>query len=94
MVGSVSPIAFGFIGSDLAPQGDRGQFVIKIELPRDVTIEQTNRAAYKAENALRSSPLVETVFTTVGAEENGQSQARLADLRVKMIPHNERNIYF
>ena len=92
LIGSVSLIAFDFIGSDLAPQGDQGQFVIKIELPRDVTIEQTNQAAYKAENALRSSPLVETIFTTVGAEENGQPQARLADLRVKMIPHNERNI--
>jgi HAE1 family hydrophobic/amphiphilic exporter-1 len=92
LVGSVSLIAFGFIGSDLAPQGDQGQFVIKIELPRDVTIEQTNQAAYRAENILRSSPLIETVFTTVGAEENGQPQARLADLRVKMVPHNERSI--
>jgi HAE1 family hydrophobic/amphiphilic exporter-1 len=92
LIGSVSLIAFGFIGSDLAPQGDQGQFVIKIELPRDVTIEQTNQVTYKAENVLRSSPLVETVFTTVGAEENGQPQARLADLRVKMIPHNKRTI--
>lgn len=91
-VGSVSLIAFGFIGSDFAPLGDQGQFVIKMELPRDVSIEQTNQAAYKAENILRSSPLVETVFTIVGAEENGQSQVRLADLRVKMIPHNKRNI--
>lgn len=91
-VGSVSLIAFGFIGSDFAPLGDQGQFAIKIELPRDVSIEQTNQAAYKAENMLRSSPLVETVFTTVGAEENGQSQARLADLRVKMISHNQRNV--
>jgi HAE1 family hydrophobic/amphiphilic exporter-1 len=92
LVGSVSLIAFGFIGSNLAPQGDQGQFVIKIELPRDVTIEQTNQAAYKAENALRSSPLVETIFTTVGTEENRQPQACLADLRVKMIPHNKRTI--
>lgn len=92
LVGSISLMIFGFIGSDLAPQGDQGQFVIKIELPRDVTIEQANQTAYKAENILRSSPLVETVFTTVGAEENGQPQARLADLRVKMIPHNQRNI--
>lgn len=92
LTGSVSLMVFGFIGSDLAPQGDQGLFVMKIELPRDVTIEQTNQAAYKAENALRSSPLVETVFTTVGAEENGQAQARLADLRVKMIPHNQRTI--
>ena len=92
LVGSISLIAFGFIGSDLAPQGDQGQFVIKIELPHDISIEETNQAAYKAENALRSSPLVETIFTTVGAEENGQPQARLADLRVKMIPHNQRSI--
>lgn len=91
-VGSISLIAFGFIGSAFAPLGDQGQFVIKMELPRDVSIEQTNQAAYKAENILRSSPLVETVFTTVGAQENGQSQVRLADLRVKMIPHNKRNI--
>ena len=92
LAGSVSLIGFGFIGSELMTQGDQGQFVIKIELPRDVTIEQTNQVAYKAENILRSSSLVETVFTTVGAEENGQPQARLADLRVKLIPHNQRNI--
>ena len=91
-VGSISLIAFGFIGSDFAPLGDQGQFVIKMELPRDVSIEKTNQAVYKAENILRSSPLVGTVFTTVGAEENGQSQVRLADLRVKMLPHNKRNI--
>lgn len=89
---SVSLVAFGFIGSDFVPLGDQGQFAIKIELPRDVSIEQTNQAAYKAENMLRSSPLVETVFTTVGAKENGQSQARLADLRVKMISHDQRNV--
>ena len=92
LIGSVSLIAFGFIGSNFAPMGDQGQFVMKLELPRDITIEQSNQITYQAENILRSSPLVETVFTTVGAEENGQPQARLADLRVKMIPHNERNI--
>lgn len=92
LLGSLSLLVFGFIGSDLAPQGDQGQFVLKIELSRDATIEQTNQIAYKAENILKSSPLVETVFTTIGAEENGQPQARLADLRVKMIPHNKRSM--
>ncbi|MDR1121007.1 MAG: efflux RND transporter permease subunit, partial [Dysgonamonadaceae bacterium] len=91
LLGSLSLMLFGFIGSDLAPQGDQGQFVLKIELSREATIAQTNQIAYKAENILRNSPLVETVFTTVGAEENGQPQARLADLRVKMIAHNQRN---
>lgn len=92
LAGSVSLMLFGFIGGDVAPQGDQGQFVIKMELPRDATIEQTNRISYKAESILRSSALVETVFTTMGAEENGQPQARLTDLRVKMIPHNQRKV--
>ena len=92
LICSLYLIAFGFIGSDLAPQGDQEQFVIKMELPRGVSIEKTNQAAYLAEIALRSSPLVQTVFTTVGAEENGQPQVHLADLRVRMIPHNQRNV--
>jgi len=90
--GSIGLAAFGFIGSDFAPMGDQGQFVMKLELPRDVTIEQSNQITYQAENILRSSPLVETVFTTVGAEENGQPQACLAELHVKMIPHDRRAV--
>jgi len=92
LIGSIGLIVFGFIGSNFAPMGDQGQFVMKLELPRDVTIEQSNQIAYQAENILRSSPLVETVFTTVGAEENGQPQAGLVDLHVKMVPHNRRAV--
>ncbi|MDR1119645.1 MAG: efflux RND transporter permease subunit, partial [Dysgonamonadaceae bacterium] len=36
--------------------------------------------------------LVKTVFTTVGAEKNGQPQAHLAEIRVKMVPQSERKI--
>ena len=92
LAGSVSLISFGFIGSEMAPSGDQGQFVAYIELPRNATIEQTNEASYHAEEIIRSHPSVETVFTTVGAEENGQPQARLAELRVKMIPHDRRTV--
>lgn len=91
-VGSVSLLVFGYIGSDFAPQGDQGQFAIKLELPRGVTIEQTNQASLKAERIVRSNPVVENVFTTVGAEENGQTQSRLAELRIKLVPHKDREI--
>jgi len=92
LTGSIGLIVFGFIGSNFAPMGDQGQFVMKLEMPRDVTIEQSNLITHKAENILRSSPLVENVFTTVGAEENGQPQACLAELHVKMIPHDQRAV--
>jgi HAE1 family hydrophobic/amphiphilic exporter-1 len=92
LIGSISLAGMGFIGSEFASQGDQGQFILNIELPRDATIEQTNDIAYKAEGIIQSSPLVQTVFTTVGAEENGQPQARLVEIRVKMIPYNQRSI--
>jgi HAE1 family hydrophobic/amphiphilic exporter-1 len=90
-VGSVSLAGFGFIGSEFAPSGDQGQFILKIELPRDATLEHTNEIAFQAENIIKSSPLIESAFTTVGANENGQVQARLAEIRAKMIPHSKRS---
>jgi HAE1 family hydrophobic/amphiphilic exporter-1 len=92
LVGSVGLIGFGFVGAEFASQGDQGQFIIDIELPRDATIEQTNTIAQQAEGIIMSSPLVKTVFTTVGAEENGQPQARLAEIRVKMVSYNQRTM--
>ena len=92
LVSSMALIDQGFIGSDFAPQGDQGQFVIKLELPKDVTIQQTNASTFQAESIVRNNSAVENVFTTVGAEENGQSQASLAELRVKLVPHKNRKI--
>lgn len=91
-IGSIFLLEKGFIGSDLAPQGDQGQFVIKLELAKDVTIQQTNAISFQAESIVRGNSVVENVFTTIGAEENGQSQARLSELRVKLIPHKQRTI--
>jgi HAE1 family hydrophobic/amphiphilic exporter-1 len=55
LITSIALLSLGFIGSDLAPQGDQGQFMVKMELPRNSTIEQTNMAAFQAENIIRSN---------------------------------------
>lgn len=91
-IASVALIPMGYIGSEFAGLGDRGEFFIEIELPKNATIEQSNRMAYQAENVIRSSPLVASVFTTVGASENGQPQAYLSEILVKMVPYNQRNL--
>lgn len=92
LIASIALLPLGFIGSDVAPQGDQGQFMVNIELPRNSTISQTNMAVFQAENIIRSHPAIENIFTTVGAEENGQAQARLAELRIKLIPHDQRSV--
>jgi multidrug efflux pump subunit AcrB len=91
-VASISLFSFGLIGEELMSIGDRGEFYIEIELPKNATVEQTNRAAYQAESIIRSSPVVASVFTTVGTSDLGQPQAYMADIFVKMAPYNQRNI--
>jgi HAE1 family hydrophobic/amphiphilic exporter-1 len=91
-VASLSLFPFGLIGEELMSIGDRGEFFIELELPRNATIEQTNRTAYQAESIIRSSPAVNSVFTTVGASDLGQAEANMAEIFVKMVPFDQRNI--
>jgi HAE1 family hydrophobic/amphiphilic exporter-1 len=91
-IASLSLFAFGLIGEELMSVGDRGEFFIELELPKNATIEQTNRAAYQAESIIRSSPAVKSVFTTVGTSDLGQPQANLADIFVKMVPYDQRDM--
>ena len=47
-LGSVTLIPAGFIGSEFVSMGDRGEVIIKIELPKNATIEQTNQATLRS----------------------------------------------
>ena len=91
-IASLLLLTGGFIGSEFASSSDQGAFIIYLELPKDATIEQSNFAAFRAEEIIRSNPVVETVFTTVGAAENGQPQSYLSEIRVKMVSYDRRNI--
>src|SRR5690606_24034372 len=42
-------IGGGFIGGEFFAQGDRGEFLVQIEMPKDASIEQTNQTTRKAE---------------------------------------------
>src|SRR5690606_14733686 len=55
-----------FISSEFMPQGDRGEFLVQIELPKDVSIEQTNQMTRIAEDYLASLPEVTSTIATVG----------------------------
>jgi HAE1 family hydrophobic/amphiphilic exporter-1 len=86
----------GFIGGEFIPKGDRGQFIVGIELPKDASLEQTNQLTMRAEAYLRKQPLVRSLTTTVGqSSEDGfgatQSTAYKSEITVTMIPEEERN---
>ena len=67
-IGSFALAGSGFIGSEFVSMGDRGELIIALELPKNATIEQTNRATREAEEVLLKKKEIIRVFTSVGGE--------------------------
>lgn len=91
----------GYIGGEFFAQGDRGEFLVQIEMPKDASIEQTNQMTQKAEEFLTTKPEVVSVISTVGQSNDGfvgtQATAYKSELTVKLVGREERadpsNIY-
>ena len=83
----------GFIGTAFFSQSDRGEFIIKLELPKDATIKETNLAAQRAEQLLAQQPEVVNVFATIGRSTGfvAQSTPYIAEINVKMVSVEERS---
>ena len=84
----------GYIGSAFINSGDRGEFIVQLELSKDATIFETNRATQTAEVYLLSKPEVTGVFTTVGRQSGllsgGQKSPNLAEMTVKLVDREVR----
>ncbi|TPE43024.1 efflux RND transporter permease subunit [Pontibacter mangrovi] len=93
LVASVALVPAGFIGSEFVSAGDRGEFIVQVELPKNATVEQTNFAARQVEGYLEQYPEVTNLFTTVGttsSAQSGQNTAYLAEVNVKLVDATER----
>jgi HAE1 family hydrophobic/amphiphilic exporter-1 len=63
MGGSVLLVTEGFIGNAFIDPGERGEFLMEIELPRNASLAQTNSVTRQVENWLRQQPDVVKTFT-------------------------------
>ncbi len=94
-------VAGGFIGGEFFAQGDRGEFLVQIEMPKDASIEQTNQMTQRAEKFIATKPEVVSLITTVGQSSDGfggtQATAYKSEITVKLVSGEERddpgNIY-
>ena len=96
LVASFMLLAKGYIGGEFIPQGDRGQFIVMLELPKDASLEQTNQATLKAEQVLSKKPEVTSLITTVGQTSEdgfGTSQATVykSEITVLLVDEKHRN---
>lgn len=95
LIASFALVTAGFIGGEFIPKGDRGQFIVGLELPKDASIEQTNQATMKAEAFLKKQSLIKSITTTVGqSSEDGfgasSATAYKSEITVTMIPEEDR----
>ncbi|MDQ3814970.1 MAG: efflux RND transporter permease subunit, partial [Armatimonadota bacterium] len=56
-----------FIGTELMPQTDSGDFRIGVKLPVGTSLEQTNKVMQRIEHILTENPNVQTAFAAAGS---------------------------
>ena len=88
MVGVMALFPLGFINFEFQPYMDRRECIIQLEMPKDISMEESNKLVRKAEGWLMQRPEVEKVVTMVGlTSDNGQSSKGtpyLAEMNVKL----------
>ena len=83
----------GFVNFEFQPYMDRGECIVQLEMPKDISMEESNRLVRKAEIWFMKRPEVEKVVTMVGqTSDNSQSNKGtpyLAELNVKLKKQKE-----
>lgn len=85
----------GFIGGEFFSKTDKGEFLVQIEMPKDVSIEQTNFMTQKAEAYLKKDKNIVDMITTVGQTSDGmgatQSTAYKAEILISLVEKSKRD---
>ncbi|MCF8245114.1 MAG: efflux RND transporter permease subunit [Saprospiraceae bacterium] len=92
-ISSFGLISNGYIGTAFIQPGDRGEFIMKLELPKDATLRETNLATQKAEMFFEKKKEVIKVFSTIGrtsGQFGGQNLAYTSEMTMKLVPAKER----
>lgn len=93
-VSSIMLVGAGYIGAEFFAEGDRGEFMVQIEMPKDASIEQTNQITRRAEEFLAAKPEVVTMITTVGQSSDGfaaqLAPAYKSEITVQLVDKSER----
>lgn len=95
LFGSFTLITQKFIGTEFMPNGDRGEFLVSIELPKDASLEETNLLTRKAEDYLSQKKEVTSIITVVGQSSTGGTLATLnpayeSEITVKLVDSKDR----
>lgn len=85
----------GFIGNEFVNMGDRSEVVVNVELPKEATIEQTNRKTQEVEQYILTKSEVVNVFSSIGKGDNPFSPQRgknESEIGVKLVDKGKRSM--
>jgi HAE1 family hydrophobic/amphiphilic exporter-1 len=95
LVGSCSLLGGGYIQTDFMDSGDRGEFILSMELDRSATLEQTNGLCLAIEKKLLSYPEITSVYTKVGSKGGSMSIVETpygAEFNIKLVAKEKRKL--
>lgn len=85
----------GFIGFEFMPKVDQSEFAVMLEMPKDISIEESSLMVAKAEAWLLEQKEITEVVSMLGltnsSTENNQGTPYLAELKCRMVPPSERD---
>ncbi len=87
--GAIWLVSAGFIGSAFIDAGERGEFLIEVELPKTASLSQTDAVMREVEAWLCQQPYVVRLFSTVGTTTRsfGLSASYVGEIAVELAPY-------
>ncbi|MCQ2176345.1 MAG: efflux RND transporter permease subunit [Bacteroidales bacterium] len=85
----------GFVGFEFMPKVDQSEFTVMLEMPKDISIEESAIQVSRAEAWLLDRDEITEVVSMIGLtssnSESNQGTPYLAELKCKMVPPSERD---
>jgi hydrophobic/amphiphilic exporter-1 (mainly G- bacteria), HAE1 family len=95
LFGSFYLVGAGFIQTEFMDAGDRGEFVLSMELDKSATLEQTNSRCLEIEKKLLQYPEIKNIYTKVGSTSGKMfavSSPYAAEFLIKLVPKDHRTL--
>jgi hydrophobic/amphiphilic exporter-1 (mainly G- bacteria), HAE1 family len=94
-MGSVALFPLGYIGSEMAPDGDQGEVKIDLEFPKDISIAQNNDFTRRIEAYVLNLPEVVNGYAGVAANSSrfsSSAQNFKASITLKLVDKTQRSM--
>jgi len=95
MIGSFYLVPAGYVGAEFASSGDRGSFLLRLEFPHDISLEENNNITRMAEKYLMEQKQVDMVYATVGKKSgiiSTTSTPYYSEISINMVSKDQRDV--